>query len=1053
MKPLKLEMKAFGSYGKATSVDFTLFKNSLFLICGDTGAGKTTIFDALVFALYGESSGSERQISKMHSDYVSLDTDAEVKLDFQQNDKIYHVERSLRFSRNRDGSGYSWKSPSAFLLMPDGNTFQNAGKVTEQITSIIGLDCEQFRKIVMLAQGEFKEFLKASSDKKGDILGKLFDDTDYLYLEKLLKKSGEALAKERNQSQERIRAYLEQSFERPQGLDEEKFLAGNEELLKELEALLDQEKEACDRIDGLHESQKQQLAKLSEVLGAAVVHNQLLEELESRLQRKRELEAKKEYYQDLEGKIGLLEHVFHDVDPLLKSCSRLELSLRSLQKEIIENDQQLQTWKKRKELLEADADKIGTAKKKVTELAIHQKQLEDLLPQYAALQELQERIAKRNKELAEQQITLVNTQKKLQESQERLEAEKAEALTLKDVGEALIRLGDKHNKAIEDQKTYDELCTMADVEVRRMAELPLREKSVEQLRREALSAQERYDRLYHAYIEGQAFVLADQSLKQLEEAGEVDCPVCGTHFVKGQQEHFHHEQITVPSREEVDGAKDTFSKADQAFEAKKSELEQFKSSLSLKQEQLLVQAQKYFDTDIDWLRFSDKAFRQDKLAMMNKELAELNAQLAQADARKNRKDELERLMASDTELVNRLGNEQIRIDTSLNKERQELDSWIREREKRQKELPYADAGKLEQVLNEDRQQKKSLEEMVNRHQDEKVEVAERVHTLAGSLDNMKAQEVKFKADLDKEKAQLLATLEEYGLNEDKAVTLSKGISDPEQYLENKRHELQEYRNELKNNQQRIMELKEQTRDLKKQDLAKLQEQKQKLNDESDQSEQELSRQQSLLANHRKVYDGILAEKKKLDDSAEAFALIDKLNRLANGSSGEGGKLSFSRFVIAAVFKEVIGKANQRLDVLTGGQYQLLHKAQGERKNAAAGLDLELLDRNTDSIRDASNLSGGESFIVSLALALGLSDVVSAHAGGQALEALFIDEGFGSLDDGFLDRAIQVLDSLSQGNHLVGIVSHVSRLDESIPQKIVVHNGSSGSYIIYEGCES
>ena len=202
-----------------------------------------------------------------------------------------------------------------------------------------------------------------------------------------------------------------------------------------------------------------------------------------------------------------------------------------------------------------------------------------------------------------------------------------------------------------------------------------------------------------------------------------------------------------------------------------------------------------------------------------------------------------------------------------------------------------------------------------------------------------------------------------------------------------------------------------------------------------------------------VYDNIKIEKAKLSKTDYASKILSKLSDLASGSNGEGGKLSFDRYVMGATFREVIEKANIRLEIMSGGQYQLIHQMEAGRKNAKAGLDIEVLDRNTGIQRESASLSGGESFIVSLALALGLSDVVQSHSGGQALDTLFIDEGFGTLDDGVLDKAVQVLESLSDGSHhLVGIISHVSRLEESIPQKIVVRNSDKGSSLKIEGVE-
>ena len=162
MKPVNLKMTAFGSYVAETAVSFDAFKSGLFLITGDTGAGKTTIFDAIVFALYGISSGSERTPEMMHSDYVDKSVDTVVELEFIQNRKKYRVKRTLHFQKARGKSDeYSGAKISAVLTEADGNPIEGSTKVTDRVKSILGLDANQFRQIVMLAQGDFKRFLRS----------------------------------------------------------------------------------------------------------------------------------------------------------------------------------------------------------------------------------------------------------------------------------------------------------------------------------------------------------------------------------------------------------------------------------------------------------------------------------------------------------------------------------------------------------------------------------------------------------------------------------------------------------------------------------------------------------------------------------------------------------------------------------------------------------------------------------------------------------------------------------------------------------------------------
>ena len=193
-------------------------------------------------------------------------------------------------------------------------------------------------------------------------------------------------------------------------------------------------------------------------------------------------------------------------------------------------------------------------------------------------------------------------------------------------------------------------------------------------------------------------------------------------------------------------------------------------------------------------------------------------------------------------------------------------------------------------------------------------------------------------------------------------------------------------------------------------------------------------------------DGIV---RSLASTERAWNRLDPVARLASGTSGEGGRLNFDRYAMGTVFREILDAANERMEVMSGGRYELVHKVSADRRNGRAGLDIEVMDNLTGQLRPAGSLSGGESFFTSLALALGLSDTVRNRAGGRRMETLFIDEGCGTLSDDVLDRALSVLDQLAEGNRLVGIISHVERLDESIAQKIRVKNGDRGSTLTVE----
>ena len=279
------------------------------------------------------------------------------------------------------------------------------------------------------------------------------------------------------------------------------------------------------------------------------------------------------------------------------------------------------------------------------------------------------------------------------------------------------------------------------------------------------------------------------------------------------------------------------------------------------------------------------------------------------------------------------------------------------------------------------------------------------------------------------------------------------IPDPKEWLAQEKEKINNYTIDLEAVRRKVEEQREITKDYKKTDLSVLNENITLAQLKLDEANSALNTCGNLLDNHKKVYESVNDAKSELAKSDDAYKMLSRLSELATGYNSEGGKLSFDRYVMGATFREVIEKANIRLDTMSGGTYQLVHQAEASRNNAKAGLDIEVLSRRTGIQRESASLSGGESFIVSLALALGLSDVVQSHSGGQSLETLFIDEGFGTLDNETLDKAVQVLNNLSDGgNKLVGIISHVSRLEESITEKIVVHQGSNGSTLRLEGVE-
>ena len=272
MRPILLEMTAFGSYAEKTTIPFREFDRGLFLIAGETGAGKTMIFDAIVFALYGCASGSDREVLRMHCDRVSLSVDTVVKLVFSQDEREYTVTRSIHFSKKRGTSDqYGSGSQDADLKEPDGITVKGQEKVTARCAEILGMNAEQFRKIVMLAQGEFREFLKADSDKKNEILGRLFDNSSFVRYRDLLAGARDMLRSRRRDTAGKLQDLIAAGFPEGTFSPEERlpYLPENPACLDNLRALTDSDREALARSEQRRKAVRDRLNALMGSRGAA----------------------------------------------------------------------------------------------------------------------------------------------------------------------------------------------------------------------------------------------------------------------------------------------------------------------------------------------------------------------------------------------------------------------------------------------------------------------------------------------------------------------------------------------------------------------------------------------------------------------------------------------------------------------------------------------------------------------------------------------------------------------------------------------------------------
>ena len=958
MRPLQLEMTAFGSYAEKTTVPFERLRHGLYLVTGDTGAGKTTIFDAITFALYGKASGSERSADMLHCDHVSKGIDTVVTLRFTQGGKAYTVTRTIHFAKKRGTDQFGDGQIDALLLEPEGKTAEGNKRVTERCEELLGLNADQFRKIIMLAQGEFREFLDADSDKKNEILGKLFDNAPYLYYEKLLAGARDTLRDRRAEQTVRLQSLMQTVFDCPSEIPEEEregFLPGHPQLLENLAALLEREEQEALSLAQTRDSWSGRAAALHRCEAAA-----------------------------------------ESTARAAAALGQTETELEALRQRLVRENQALTA-------AQADAEADTETQQELEELGVRIHALDEQLPRYRELTLLEAKQAQAQADLAavrrqratqEAELqTLSRELGQLRQTQSELDGAEAEALACRNQSESA-------------RATWEGLSELRSrrEEIRREAQNLARERqSLDSMTREALTAVERHAELYRLFLAGQAGLLGEELHRELEKNGEAACPVCGSRLCRDHLTQLAQRPTETPDRKTMDAAK---READQKLaqeQAQHRTVEALQARLESRRADLAAEARRMLPECESWEQLNSEDYLETAIVGAEQTRREAEAQWRTARQRQQEYERCRRLVPVKEEQENRLRADIEARRAAEETSSAELHSLEGSVAERRMQLRHADekAAAAEKAALEEKH--RSLNELLRSHRDALEKRQRERDTCAGSL----AEKEKSLAVRQEELA--AARREEYDRQRE------AGLTEGNESL----------------------------------DAEALQTRSREVSAAFSAANEAWQRQEVLLQNHRRVYTQAGEARASLASSEKAWDRLNTLATLAIGSSGEGGKLSFDRYVMGAVFREILELANRRMERMSGGRYELVHKVGTERRNARAGLEIEVLDHNTGQRRGPGSLSGGESFFTSLALALGLSDVVQNRAGGKQMDALFIDEGFGTLSDDVLDKALEVLGQLTEGDRLVGIISHVDRLDESIPQKIRVHAGEHGSTLCLE----
>ena len=913
MRPLKLTMTAFGPYAGTEVIDFSrLGTSGLYLITGDTGAGKTTIFDGIIFALYGEASGPNREPAMLRSKYADEFAEPGVELIFLYNGQEYTVRRRMEHRRRKlRGDGSTVAPAEAELELPDGRTEKKEKEINRKITEILGVDRDQFCQIAMIAQGDFLKILLEETKERREHFREIFRTHIYRAFQDRMKNEAQQVAEERNQQKNRVRIHMQRiACPANDPLDVEAEKARNGEMLTEqvislVSRILDQDSALQGQITGEEKKLEERIGGLNQLIGKAQSQQKAREDLADAQREREEKTAQK----------TVLDAALEAEKARIPETEQITLERGHVLEELQEYDR---LDRKLKEISEAER----TQERKNAEIEALQQKSSGLSLELEALREELNSIRAAGDRSAEWLVD----QDRMQTRRKALNGLQADLEDLAGKKRLLLQAQEAYLKA----KQYAEHCRRAAEEVR------------------------------GAFNDEQAGILASG----LEEGKP--CPVCGS---------MHHPMKAVKSENAPDEA--SVKRAEQ--EARAAQQQETDASGKAGEEAAKVEAAagRIRETAEELLGgYDEEAVSRrvrEELEETDGKLRELSAALKAENARKERREKLEKEQPRKEEALKQTTDDAAKARVAFGAEKARIETERKGLEEQRKKLRYPDRASAEKASEELKRAADERKQALAAAQQACSDCASRIRELEGRI--LSAENL---------------------LKEDE-VKDPEGKAAEKKLAEEQRDEIRQRRREV---EQRI-------------------------------------------STNREILD-------RIGEASETLAALDRkwqwmtsLSDTANGSLRGKQHVMFETWIQMAFFDRILRRANIHLMQMSGGKYDLKRRETADDNRGQSGLDLDVVDHTNGSIRSVKTLSGGESFIASLCLALGLSEEIQMSAGGIRLDTMFVDEGFGSLDEETLQQAMRALNSLSETNRLIGIISHVAELRRAIDRQIVVRKERNG----------
>ena len=962
MKPIKLVLSAFGPYAGREELDFTQFEEKgLFLICGDTGAGKTMLFDGICYALFGRTSGQYRETGNLRSEYADSKAESYAEFTFSHSGTTYTVKRWPPFERALlRGEGTKVEGERAELYSDREPPIEGTTKVRDRIRQILNIaDENQFKQVAMIAQGEFWKLLNADSDERTKVLRSIFRTEGYNRIEDRLKSRLKACEDRVHDAERSIVQHFrdvqaEEGTPEFEEAEQIRTITANEKAYVNVEPMLDvaarilaNDDAALKEAEGLLEEESKKAKEQNERLAVAQINNKTFEKLDRLREEKEALLSRKAQIEEAADKLNrqitatrTLQPKYEKVKELRKQAENAKTGISDKQAEIVTAEEN------------AESAKAAFAKKEAENAAA---------------------------------VTALT---------ERIEKEQADVTALKGKPE-------EREKALSEAKEIDRLCErISKLLTERLSEY--REKEAVRTEKQeafkaAQSVYEAEDRkrgeLEHLLDICRAGILAQ------ELTDGKPCPVCGS---------THHPMPAVLPKEAV--TEEQYKEQKKLSDRKQKDKEAAIADANAAKT-ALEEYGRQFCNDIEEVlsdRHLSAAGKRGNLSEYTEALREAERKATELQGKQ--KDITDRLSEECTKLQN--------AETALK----------------------ADEEKREEL-------KAERERIVSGRAESEKESAAALAGLRSSIETLKKGLAENEKALKKASDEFEKALEaEHFTEED---MLAHVVTEEEIAATGER--IQSYKEQVNTNARMLSDTEKEAEGKTFIDVRGLQ----KLCEETDASVRAYTERQNRIRNRRELNDkkrkAIADLLPKLEADRKMRGICDRLYKLVRGQTGNG-KITLEQYIQAAGFDGILQAANRRLLPMSDGQFELRRQDGALSKKTNTFLALSVFDRNTGHVRPVGNLSGGESFKASLSLALGLSDTVSSSLGGIRMDALFVDEGFGTLDRKSVDATLDTLVKLSGTGKLVGIISHREELRDGIPQRVVVEKKADGSHIRPRGDE-